>query len=141
MIVPDPFVLIENPMSPKPVAPTLCPSPATGSAGASLGTVKVVKRAAKEPNPNREKVCATCGRTFELEPDQKFFNCPDCYRRSMPARRPARRSEAQILAQITCVECGTVEYLDFVPPDLHATYCHSCFAKRRQELQAARVHP
>jgi protein-arginine kinase activator protein McsA len=127
-------------MCPKPLAPTSCPSPAAVAAGVPLGAVKIVKREIKEPNRNREKVCATCGRTFELEPDQKFFNCPACYRRSLPTRRSSRRSEAQILAQITCVECGTVEYLDFVPPDLHATYCHSCFAKRRQELQAARVH-
>lgn len=141
MIVPDPFVLIEKTMSTKSLAPTLSPSPAPVSAGASLGAVKIQKREVKEPNRLREKVCATCGRTFELEPEQKFFNCPHCYRKSLPVRRPARRSEAQILAQITCVECGTVEYLDFVPPDVHATYCHTCFAKRRQELQAARVHP
>jgi DNA-directed RNA polymerase subunit RPC12/RpoP len=140
MIPSDPFVLIEKPMSTKPIAPSFSPSPVPLAAGAALGAVKVVKREAKEPSRMREKVCATCGRTFELEPDQKFFNCPECYRRSLPVRRASRRSEAQILAQITCVECGAVEYLDFVPPDLNATYCHSCFAKRRQELQAARVH-
>jgi hypothetical protein len=49
-------------------------------------------------------------------------------------RKPARKSDAQILTQITCMECGTVEYLDFVPPDVHA------FSKKRQELQASRLH-
>ncbi|MGA2083182.1 MAG: hypothetical protein ABSH53_21610 [Holophaga sp.] len=129
-------------MSLKPPAPTLPPPPAMGTPAAhQAGMVKVVKREAKAPNPMREKICATCGRTFEVAPDQKFFNCPHCYRKSLPVRKPARRSEAQILAQITCVECGTVEYLDFVPPDLHATYCHACFAKRRQELLASRANP
>ena len=129
-------------MSSKPIVPSLSPpNPLVPAAAQGPGTVKIQKREAKEPSRLREKVCATCGRTFALEPDQKFFNCPECYRKSLPPRRPARRSEAQILTQITCVECGTVEYLDFVPADIHATYCHSCFAKRRQELHAARVHP
>lgn len=129
-------------MSLKPSAPTLPPPTAAGNPAAhQVGMVKIQKREVKAPNPMREKVCATCGRTFELTPDQKFYNCPYCYRKTQPVRKPARRSEAQILAQITCVECGAVEYLDFVPPDRHATYCHACFAKRRQELQAARLHP
>ena len=128
-------------MSPKPPDPTLPPPPGTALANAQgPGTVKVVKREIKEPSNLREKVCATCGRTFELTPDQKFFNCPHCYRKAQPVRKPARKSDAQILTQITCMECGTVEYLDFVPTDVHATYCHSCFTKRRQELQAARLH-
>ena len=128
-------------MSPKLPDPTLPPPPSTALANAQgPGTVKVVKREVKEPSNLREKVCATCGRTFELTPDQKFFNCPHCYRKTQPVRKPARKSEAQILTQITCMECGTVEYLDFVPTDVHATYCHSCFTKRRQELQAARLH-
>ncbi len=128
-------------MSPKPPDPTLPPpSSSTLASAQGPGTVKVVKREVKEPSNLREKVCATCGRTFELTPDQKFFNCPHCYRKTQPVRKPARKSEAQILTQITCMECGTVEYLDFVPTDVHATYCHSCFTKRRQELQAARLH-
>ena len=105
-----------------------------------MGVVKIQKREAKEASNLREKVCASCGQTFELTPDQKFFNCPNCYRKAQPVRKPARKSEAQILTQITCVECGTVEYLDFVPPDVHATYCHACFSKRRQDLQASRLH-
>ena len=129
-------------MSPKLPDPTLPPPPsATLASAQGPGTVKVVKRTVKEPSNLREKVCATCGRTFELTPDQKFFNCPHCYRKAQPVRKPARKSEAQILTQITCMECGTVEYLDFVPPDVHATYCHSCFSKKRQELQASRLHP
>jgi CxxC-x17-CxxC domain-containing protein len=128
-------------MSPKlPVPPP--PPPASAAANAQgPGSVKIVKREVKEASNLREKVCATCGRTFELTPDQKFFNCPHCHRKSQPIRKPARKSDAQILTQITCMECGTVEYLDFVPTDVNATYCNSCFSKRRQELQAARLHP
>jgi DNA-directed RNA polymerase subunit RPC12/RpoP len=142
MIPSDPSALFENPMSPKPPDPTLPPPAATGALAAQqAGTVKIQKREVKEPSQLREKVCATCGRTFELTPDQKYFNCPHCYRKTLPVKKPARKSEAQILTQITCMECGTVEYLDFVPPDVHSTYCHSCFAKKRQELQASRSHP
>jgi len=128
-------------MPAKPPVATLPPPPsADRPAAPSVGVVKVQKRVVQEPRTTREKICATCGRPFEVEPDQKFFNCPHCYRKSLPPRKPARRNEAQILAQITCVECGAVEYLDFVPPDVHATYCHACFAKRRQELHASRPH-
>jgi DNA-directed RNA polymerase subunit RPC12/RpoP len=127
-------------MSPKPPDPTLPPT-SNLPAAQQAGVVKIQKRVLKEPSNLREKVCATCGKTFELTPDQKFFNCPYCYQKAQPVRKPVRKSEAQILTQITCMECGTVEYLDFVPPDVHATYCHSCFTKRRQELQAARLHP
>lgn len=127
-------------MSPKPPEPTL-PPPTSSPTEQRLGSVKIQKREAKAPSNLREKVCATCGRTFELAPDQKFFNCPHCYRKTLPPRRPVRKNEAQILTQITCIECGTVEYLDFVPPDVHATYCHACFTKRRQELHASRPHP
>jgi len=128
-------------MTPKQPDPTL-PSPPAQSllAAQQAGTVKIQKRELKEPNPMREKVCATCGKTFEVAPEQKFFNCPHCYRKTQPVRKPARKSEAQILTQITCMECGTVEYLDFVPPDVHATYCHACFSKKRQELQASRLN-
>jgi len=112
--------------------------PQQPSTSPAAGVVKVQKRVAKEPSPLREKLCAVCGRPFELSAEQKFFICPDCHRKAQPPRKPARRNEAQILTQITCVECGAVEYLDFVPPDMHATYCHACFAKRRQEIQAAR---
>jgi len=128
-------------MSPKTPDPTLPPPPSASSSTAQgLGTIKIQKREIKEPSNLREKVCATCGQTFELTPDQKFFNCPNCYRKNQPVRKPARKSEAQILTQITCMECGTVEYLDFVPTDVHATYCHACFTKKKQEQQASRLH-
>ena len=126
-------------MSPKSPDPTI-PPPSILPAAQLVGVVKIQKREVKEASNLREKVCASCGQTFELTPDQKFFNCPNCYRKAQPVRKPARKSEAQILTQITCVECGTVEYLDFVPPDVHATYCHACFSKRRQDLQASRLH-
>jgi len=127
-------------MIPKPPDPTI-PHPVNPPVPQLPGAVKIQKREVKEPSNQREKVCATCGQTFTLTPDQKFFNCPNCYRKAQPVRKPVRKSEAQILTQITCMECGAVEYLDFVPPDVHTTYCHACFTKRRQELQASRLHP
>lgn len=128
-------------MPPKPHDTPPAPVPtASPLAGTELGAVKVQKREAKPPVQLREKVCATCGRTFQLEPEQKFFNCPYCYRKTHPVRKPARKSEAQILTQITCAECGAVEYIDFVPTDVHAAYCSACFAKKRREMQAVRSH-
>ncbi|BDU71353.1 hypothetical protein [Mesoterricola silvestris] len=107
---------------------------------ASPGVVKIQKREAKPAVTTREKVCATCGRTFRLSPDEKFFNCPHCYKKTLPARKPARKNEAQILTQITCVECGTQEYVDFVPTDPAAAFCASCFSRRKRELQAQKPH-
>jgi len=121
--------------------PDPTPAPASQPAAGQPGTVKVQKRVPRQPDLSREKLCATCGQTFTVTPDQKFFNCPDCYRKTQPVRKPPRKSEAQILTQITCMVCGAVEYLAFVPTDVNATYCHSCFSKKRQELQAARPHP
>jgi len=116
------------------------PSEPKALADQPAGTVKVQKREVKVPDGRREKICATCGQTFTLAADEKFFNCPNCYRKTQPVRKAPRKSDAQILTQITCLECGTVEYLDFVPTDVNATYCHSCFSKRKQELQASRPH-
>jgi CxxC-x17-CxxC domain-containing protein len=137
----EPFRFPERIMTAKRPDPTLPPTAAKAMAAQLPGTVKVQKREVKEPDPTREKICATCGQAFPVTPDQKFFNCPHCYRKSQPVRKAPRKSEAQILTQITCMECGAVEYLDFVPTDVKATYCHSCFSKKRQELQASKPHP
>lgn len=142
MISLDLSAFFEPTMSPKRPDPTLPPSPAAQALAAQpAGSVKVQKRELKEPDNRREKVCATCGGSFQVTPDQKFFNCPNCYKKTQPVRKVPRKSEAQILTQITCMECGTVEYLDFVPTDVNATYCHACFSKKKQELQASRPHP
>ena len=76
----------------------------------------VQKRVANVEPTLREKLCATCGRPFQLTPDQKFYLCPNCYRKAQPPpKRPPRKGEAQVLIQIHCLECGVEEYLDFVP--------------------------
>ncbi|WP_306597705.1 hypothetical protein [Geothrix sp. 21YS21S-2] len=107
---------------------------------ASPGVVKIQKREAKPTVTTREKVCATCGRTFRLSPEEKFFNCPHCYKKTQPVRKAVRKNEAQILTQIICVECGTKEYVDFVPTDPAAAFCASCFSRRKRELQAQKPH-
>jgi DNA-directed RNA polymerase subunit RPC12/RpoP len=94
----------------------------------------VQKRAPVETPSLREKLCATCGRPFQLTPDQKYYLCPNCYRKTQPPpRKTIRNGEAQVLIQIQCVECGTIEYLDFVPSDPGNTYCRTCFAQRKRE--------
>lgn len=101
------------------------------------GTVMVQKRTPKAEPTLREKLCATCGRPFQLSPEEKFYLCPHCYRKSQPAPKKApRKGETQVLIQIHCVACGAEEYLDFVPSDPQATYCRACFAKRRRELKS-----
>ena len=115
--------------APSPKAPDLPRNPAPGS-------VMVQKRVEASEPALREKLCATCGKPFELTPDQKYYLCPSCYKKSQPpAKRAPKKGEAQVLIQIRCVECGAEEYLDFVPSDPKATYCRACFAKRKRELK------
>ncbi len=98
------------------------------------GTVMVQKRAQDAEPTLREKLCADCGKPFQLAPDQKYYLCPRCYQKSQPPpKKNTRKGEAQLLIQIHCAECGTEEYLDFVPSDPNATYCRACFSKRRRE--------
>ena len=118
----------------------MTPRPAQEPPKPTPGTVKVQKREAKEPVTTREKVCATCGRTFRLAPEEKFFNCPHCYKKTLPVRKAVRKNEAQILTQIICVECKTQEYVDFVPSDPAAALCAACFSKKKREQQAQRPH-
>jgi NMD protein affecting ribosome stability and mRNA decay len=100
--------------------------------------VKVQKR---QPSQTpREKLCATCGRPFLLEPDQKFFDCPRCYKKAHPVHKPSRQGTTQVLIQITCLECGTIEYLDFAPPDPSASLCRACYTKLKREPRPPARH-
>lgn len=129
-------------MPEKKITPNVPPAaperPRVAAPGSVPGSVMVQKRvAAPEPAP-REKLCAACGRPFQLAPDQKYYLCPSCYRKGQPApRRSPRKGEAQVLIQIHCVECGAEEYLDFVPSDPSATYCKACFSKRKRDPKNA----
>lgn len=93
----------------------------------------VQKRAPRTAPALREKICATCGKPFQLTPEQKFYLCPSCYRKEHPTRKPASKGPSRVLTQIQCPLCGTVEYLDFVPQDPAATLCRACFAKQKRE--------
>lgn len=119
--------------------PRKTPAPPAAPEGGRPGTVRVQKRTTPTPGL-REKLCATCGKPFKLTPDQKFYDCPDCYRRTHPLRKPQRRGDATILIQIECTACGTREWLDFAPPDPKASLCRSCFAKLKREHRAASGH-
>ncbi|BDU75591.1 hypothetical protein [Mesoterricola sediminis] len=126
-------------MTPRPPDVPASPEPAPAEQGAP-GSVKVQKRSAAPAVATREKICATCGKPFRLAPEEKFFNCPACHRKANPPRKPPRRSDAQILTQITCSACGTQEYVSFVPPDPAAALCAACFGRQRRELQAQKNH-
>ncbi len=95
--------------------------------------VKVQKRDPQAIPVLREKICATCHKPFALEADQKFYDCPSCYRKAHPQHKPKRRGRAQILVQIECVECGAREFLDFAPPDSKTALCRECFSKKKRE--------
>jgi len=124
-------------MTAKKITPIAASLPAEHPRNAVPGSVMVQKRVANAEPTQREKLCATCGKPFLLTPDQKFYLCPNCYRKAQPPpKRSPRKGEAQVLIQIHCAECGVVEYLDFVPSDPSATYCRACFAKRRRELKS-----
>ena len=125
-------------MPPKKITPLVPPPTVERPRNANPGSVMVQKRVASAEPTLREKLCATCGRPFQLTPDQKFYLCPNCYRKAQPPpKRAPRKGEAQVLIQIHCIECGTDEYLDFVPSDPHATYCRACFSKRRREQKGS----
>ncbi|HLO67424.1 MAG TPA: hypothetical protein VK188_10430 [Holophaga sp.] len=127
-------------MTRRPADAPPTPPPARTEQGAA-GAVKIQKRVPAPPVTTREKICATCGKPFRLAPDEKFFNCPHCHRKANPPRKPAKKSDAQILTQITCSACGTQEYVSFVPADPAAALCAACYGRQRRELQAQKNHP
>lgn len=110
--------------------------PAQASPGATvLAPVKVVKReAAIDVAPVREKACSACQRPFKLTPEQKFHLCPRCFQKAQSKRPAPPRKGTQVLTQITCMSCGTVEYLTLVPTDLAKALCASCHAASREHL-------
>lgn len=104
------------------------------------GTVKVQKRApAPAPSETREKACATCGRSFQLKPDEKFFLCPACYKKAYQQPKK-RKTGATVLNRIHCSACGAEEYLSFVPTDPAEALCKACFAKLKREQRSALHH-
>jgi CxxC-x17-CxxC domain-containing protein len=128
-------------MPSKKITPNPTPSPKERPQNGNPGSVMVQKRKAEAEPTLREKLCAGCGKPFHLEAEQKFYLCPDCYRKAQPApKKSVRKGEAQVLIQIRCADCGVVEYLDFVPSDPNATYCRACFSKRKRELKGPAQH-
>lgn len=105
--------------------------------------VRLTKRApVQPPDPKapREKICAECAMRFVVEPGQKFFLCPDCYRRSFTYKRKGGKEAARILTHITCAGCGAQEYLPFVPEDPAKALCRTCYAKARPEPKGPSRH-
>ena len=125
---------VRRPESPAPSDPT------AAAETRPAGEAKVQKRAPKPTVATREKICATCGRTFQLAPEEKFFNCPACHRKAQPPRKAPRKGDARILTQITCQACGAQEYVAFVPADPGAALCSACFSVRRRELKEQTNH-
>ena len=105
--------------------------------------VRLTKRAPvapPDPKAPREKICAECGLRFKVETGQKFYLCPDCYRRSFSYKRKGGKEAARVLTHITCAACGAQEYLPFIPEDPAKALCRACFAKDRPEPKAAPRH-
>lgn len=122
--------------------------PAPGEAAAEpapkAAGVRLTKRTAvapPDPEAPREKICADCGMRFRVEAGQKFYLCPDCYRRSFVYKRKGGKDAARILTHITCAACGAQEYLPFVPEDPAKALCRACYAKERPEPKAPSRHP
>ncbi len=102
---------------------------------------KRVAVAPPDPKAPREKICAECGIHFRVESGQKFYLCPDCYRRSFVYKRKGGKDAARILTHITCAVCGGQEYLPFVPDDPTKALCRACYAKEQPEPKAPAKHP
>lgn len=94
-----------------------------------------------DPKAPREKICADCGMHFKIESGQKFYLCPDCYRRSFTYKRKGGTEAARILTHITCASCGAQEYLPFIPDDPKTALCRACYAKTRPEQKPNPKHP
>lgn len=111
---------------------------------AKRASVLLTKRtpvAPPDPKAPREKICAECGMHFKVETGQKFYLCPDCYRRSFTYKRKGGKEAARILTHITCAACGAQEYLPFIPDDPAKALCRACFAKQKPEPKAPPRHP
>lgn len=122
--------------------------PASGDALPDLAPkptpVLLTKRAPvapPDPKAPREKICSDCGMHFRVESGQKFYLCPDCYRRSFVYKRKGGPDAARILTHITCASCGAQEYLPFIPEDPAKALCRACFAKARPEPKSPPRHP
>lgn len=116
--------------SKNPTGNTTLGSPATA---APVLLTKRAPVAPPDPKAPREKICAECGMHFKIESGQKFYLCPDCYRRSFTYKRKGGQEAARILTHITCAQCGMQEYLPFVPEDPTTALCRTCYAKVRPE--------
>ncbi|WP_306590817.1 hypothetical protein [Geothrix sp. 21YS21S-4] len=122
--------------------------PDSGEAAAEAPRPKVpvllTKRAPvapPDPKAPREKICSECGVHFKVETGQKFYLCPDCYRRSFVYKRKGGKEAARVLIHITCSTCGAQEYLPFVPENPAKALCRTCFAKERPEPKPGSGHP
>ena len=116
---------------------------ATSGPAPAKPAVRLTKRAPvapPDPKSPREKICAECGMRFKVEAGQKFYLCPDCYRRSFSYKRKGGKEAARVLTHITCATCGAQEYLPFVPEDPAKALCRACYAKERPEPKAAPRH-
>ena len=115
-----------------------------GPAGPSpegAGIVRLQKPTPRTEIPTlREKICATCGAGFTVTPDQKFFLCPECYAKEYRRTAKTRSAGTQVLTHITCVACGTSEYLSFVPQDASLALCKACFGRQKREQKSDRRH-
>ncbi len=132
--------MTKGPKSKKdPVSGSAVPDPAPKPVPVLL--TKRAPVAPPDPKAPREKICSECGIHFRIEAGQKFYLCPDCYRRSFVYKRKGGNDAARILTHITCATCGTPEYLPFIPDDPATALCRACFAKQRPEPKAPTRHP
>ena len=99
-----PFQNCRTPMTRTPGRPE--DDPTRENSPSTLGPVKVQKRADRPaPDGSREKACSECQRMFTLQPGDKYYLCPDCYRKTLTPKRPVKG--ARILTHIKCAACGT----------------------------------
>jgi len=105
-----------------------------------LPPVRIEKPSARPKADIRQKCCATCGRPFSLEPGQKFFDCPACYKKKMSQQKPKKTLRSRVLTQIQCASCGNIDFIGFVPDDPGAALCNPCFAKRVREQKNQKQH-
>ena len=133
-----PFQNLRMPMTKSPARPK--DDKPQENATPSLGPVKVQKRVDRPaPDGSREKACSECQRLFTLQPGDKYYLCPDCYRKTLTPKRPIKG--ARILTHIKCASCGAEEYVTFVPTDRATALCGACHLRQKREQKMESRHP
>lgn len=92
---------------------------------------------------DKELVCKDCGQTFvftageqEFYAEKGFQNEPQRCKECRAARKAAIKGVREYFVT-TCAKCGGEAKVPFQPREDKPVYCSECFAKMKEEEEAA----